>query len=77
MEISIASCSKLSKKDRDRRYRSPQDLAADIDRFLDDKPVLAVPPSQWYLASKYMKRHKTAILTAATILCFLDRGNGV
>ena len=62
---------KAIEKDRDRRYGSPQDLASDIDRFLDDKPVLAVPRSQWYLARKYLRRHKVAILTAATIICML------
>ena len=58
-------------KDRDRRYASPQDLAADIDRFLDDKPVLAVPLSQWYLARKYIRRNRAAILTSAVILSLL------
>ena len=58
-------------KDRDRRYGSPQDLAADIERFLQDQPVLAVPPSQWYLARKYMRRHRAAILMATTIFILL------
>ena len=58
-------------KDRDRRYGSPQELATDIDRFLNDQPVLAVPPSPMYLARKYMRRYKAAILMAATILALL------
>ena len=62
---------KAIEKDRDRRYASPQDLAADIQRFLDDKPVHAVPPSQWYLARKYMRRHKSIILIAVAFLSFL------
>ena len=62
---------KAIEKDRERRYSNPQDLAADIERFLESRPVLAVPPSQWYLARKYMRRHKVAILTAATVLSFL------
>ena len=56
---------KAIEKDRDRRYGNPQDLSSDIGRFLDDKPVLAVPPSQWYLARTYLRRHKTAFVTAA------------
>ena len=59
---------KAIEKDRDRRYGSPYELAADVERFLQDKPVLAVPPNQWYLARKYMRRHKVVILTAAIIL---------
>ena len=62
---------KALEKDRDRRYATPQDLAADVDRFLADQPVLAVPASQLYLARKYMRRHRTAIFTAATILVVL------
>ena len=58
---------KALEKDRDRRYETPKDLAADIERFLSDKPVQAVPPSQLYLARKYFRRHRLAILTAAAI----------
>ena len=58
-------------KDRDLRYGTPQALAADVERFLQDKPVSAVPPSQWYLARKYMCRHKAAILTSVAILVSL------
>ncbi len=62
---------KALEKDRDRRYESPKDLAADIDRFLDDKPVQAVAPSQLYLAKKYYRRNRATILTAATVLTLL------
>ena len=58
---------KAIEKDRDRRYGSPRELVEDIERFLDDKPVAAVAPSVWYLARKYLRRHKVAFFTAATI----------
>ena len=58
---------KALQKDRDQRYDTPRDLAADIDRFLTDQPVLAVPPSQLYLAKKYFRRHRFAILTGSLI----------
>ena len=51
-------------KDRDRRYETPKELATDVERFLNDEPVTAVPPSQLYLARKYFRRHRLAILTA-------------
>ena len=35
-------------KDRTRRYESASDLAADIERYLNDEPVLACPPSWVY-----------------------------
>ena len=62
---------KALEKDRDRRYETPKELAADIDRFLADKPVQAVRPSPLYLARKYMRRHKAAILMATSILTLL------
>ena len=62
---------KALEKDRDRRYASPQDLANDIERFLNEKPVEAVPPSPFYIARKYMRRHKAAIFATATILALL------
>ena len=68
---------KALEKDRDRRYSTPQDLAADVDRFLADQPVLAVPPSSLYLARKYFRRHRFAILTAATMAVALLAAAGV
>ena len=62
---------KALEKDRDRRYESPKELAADIDRFLTDKPVQAVPPSPFYLARKYSQRHRAAIITVAGIVSLL------
>ena len=62
---------KSLEKDRERRYGTPQDLSADVDRYLNDQPVLAVPASQWYLARKYFDRHRGAILTAAAVIGLL------
>ena len=62
---------KALEKDRERRYGTPQDFAADIDRYLNDQPVMAVPASQLYLARKYVDRHRAAILTAAAVIGLL------
>ena len=62
---------KALEKDRERRYESPKELAADVDRFLADQPVEAVPPSSWYWARKYFRRHRLAILTAAAFVASL------
>ena len=67
---------KALEKDRDHRYETPKDLAADIDRFLNDEPVQAVPPSSFYLARKYMRRHRMAILTATFVLALLLAATG-
>ena len=63
---------KCLEKDRRRRYESASMLAADIQRFLDDIPVLASPPSATYWLKKFVIRHRvgvaTTILVSAAIL---------
>ena len=39
---------KALEKDRNRRYETASALAADVQRYLDDEPVLACPPSALY-----------------------------
>jgi non-specific serine/threonine protein kinase/serine/threonine-protein kinase len=58
-------------KDRTRRYDSPQELAADIERHLRDQPVLAGPPSMAYRAKKFVRRHKVGVGVAAAGLAVL------
>ena len=62
---------KALQKDREQRYESPKEIVADIERFLKDEPVQAVPPSPVYLARKYFQRNRAAILTAAVIVSLL------
>jgi serine/threonine protein kinase/tetratricopeptide (TPR) repeat protein len=49
-------------KTRERRYASVSDLAADIQRHLEDRPVLASPPSRLYRGRKFLRRHRLAAL---------------
>lgn len=51
---------KALEKDRERRYDSPGELAADLLRFLEGRPILARPPGTAYLLGRYAKRHKAA-----------------
>jgi serine/threonine protein kinase/tetratricopeptide (TPR) repeat protein len=62
---------KALEKDRARRYASPAELGADIQRHLDDEPVLAGPPSAMYRASKFVRRHRFGVLSGATVLVLL------
>jgi hypothetical protein len=58
---------KALEKDRTRRYESVHALAADVQRYLRDEPVLACPPSNWYRFSKLARRHKAALTTAGLL----------
>jgi eukaryotic-like serine/threonine-protein kinase len=62
---------KALEKDRNRRYGSPSDLSADIQRHLQNEPVVAHPPSPGYLAAKYFRRHTFGVLTAAAAALLL------
>jgi WD40 repeat protein len=54
-------------KDRNRRYESARDFAADVRRFLDDEPVQAGPRSWAYQAAKFVRRHRAAVAVASIL----------
>jgi non-specific serine/threonine protein kinase/serine/threonine-protein kinase len=62
---------KALEKDRERRYVSPSELAADIERYLHHKPVEARPASVAYRARKYVRRHRVAVAVAASLIVLL------
>jgi serine/threonine protein kinase/Tfp pilus assembly protein PilF len=50
----------------ERRYASASELADDVERHLEAKPVSAHPPSGWYRTRKFVRRHRGSVaLTAA------------
>jgi non-specific serine/threonine protein kinase/serine/threonine-protein kinase len=53
----------------DRRYGTVGELAADLDRYLSGRPVLAHPPSLRYRLGKLIRRHRAAFAgaTVATV----------
>jgi len=59
---------KALEKDRNRRYESASALAADVQRYLQDEPVQACPPSLRYRVGKFLRKHRTGVLTAAALL---------
>jgi tetratricopeptide (TPR) repeat protein/serine/threonine protein kinase len=58
-------------KDRSRRYESASDFARDVQRYLDDEPVLACPPSMSYRLGKFLRRNRTALAVTTLVLFFL------
>jgi tetratricopeptide (TPR) repeat protein/serine/threonine protein kinase len=58
---------KALEKDRTRRYETASAVARDIERYLNDEPVEACPPSAAYRLRKFARRNKTR-LTMASVL---------
>jgi serine/threonine protein kinase/Flp pilus assembly protein TadD len=60
-------------KERDERYETAGDLADDLRRFLEERPVTARRPSVLLKAAKWARRHRplvlaTAVLTGLTVI---------
>ena len=69
---------KTLEKDRNRRYETAKDFAADVQRYLDDEPVQACPPSAGYRLRKFARRNKAAVAVAGLVLFFLVlMGSGI
>jgi serine/threonine protein kinase len=62
---------KTLEKDRNRRYETASGFAADVQRYLNDEPVQAWPPSRGYRLRKFARRNKALISTAALIAAVL------
>jgi serine/threonine protein kinase len=65
---------KCLEKDRNRRYETASALAADVQRYLRDEPVLAGPPGAGYRIRKFVRRHRKPVLAAALVLFALVAG---
>jgi serine/threonine protein kinase/Tfp pilus assembly protein PilF len=55
-------------KEPERRYARAQDLADDLRRFLEDKPIKARRPTLWEHAAKWSRRHRYLVIAAAAML---------
>jgi serine/threonine-protein kinase len=67
-------CLKCLQKSPARRYASAQDLADDLHRFLDGKPVLARPVGMVVRAGKWARRRPTLATLLAVLLVALGTG---
>jgi eukaryotic-like serine/threonine-protein kinase len=61
-------------KDRTRRYETVNGLALDLQRYLDNEPVRARPPSVRYRAAKFVRRNRSAVGAAAVAAVALLAG---
>ena len=62
---------KALEKERDRRYGTPMELAADIERYLNHEPIVARPASTPYRVGKYVRRHRVGVTVAAALVLLL------
>jgi eukaryotic-like serine/threonine-protein kinase len=58
---------KSLEKERSRRYETANGIARDIERYLNDQPVEACPPSASYRFRKFARRNRVA-LTSMTLV---------
>jgi non-specific serine/threonine protein kinase/serine/threonine-protein kinase len=65
---------KALEKDKERRYASAADLAADIRRHLEDQPILAQSPSAVYQMHKFARRHKALVAGVTAVFVVLVAG---
>jgi serine/threonine protein kinase len=56
---------KALEKDRERRYGTSSALAADLENYLQNRPVEARPASAAYRVRKYVRRHAVAVAVAS------------
>ncbi|MDG5814113.1 serine/threonine-protein kinase [Chitinispirillales bacterium ANBcel5] len=61
---------KAMAKDSANRYQSMQEFKEDINRYQRGEPVMAQPPSLWYLSRRFLKRHWAPLVIFAIILAF-------
>ena len=62
---------KALEKMRERRYASVTELAADLQRYVENRPVLASSAGRLYRARKFLRRHRAAAFGAAAALALI------
>jgi aminoglycoside phosphotransferase (APT) family kinase protein len=65
---------KALERDRSRRYQSAAELAADIERYLRDEPIVARPAGTWYQLRKFARRNRMLVGAAAVVFVVLVLG---
>ena len=65
-------CLTALRREPQRRYQSAEQMAADLDRHVNNQPVLARPDSVSYRLGKFARRHRVGVAsTSAGLLSFL------
>lgn len=64
-------------KDRTRRYQTANGLAMDVQRFLENEPVVACPPSRVYRLQKLVRRNRATFIAGVMVAGALIVGTSV
>jgi serine/threonine protein kinase len=56
------------RKNRGERYQSAAELAEDVGNYLEGRALRAGPPSVWYQARKFVRRHRSGVLVSGVVL---------
>src|SRR5207237_7575458 len=65
---------KALEKDRNRRYETASAFAGDVQRYLQDEPVQACPPSAGYRIRKFVRRNRKFLAVAAAFVLLMTAG---
>jgi serine/threonine protein kinase len=68
---------KALEKDRKRRYETANGLAVDVQRHLNNEPVMARPPSRLYRFRKLVRRNRVMFAAGAVVTVALVAGLGM
>jgi non-specific serine/threonine protein kinase/serine/threonine-protein kinase len=66
--------SKALEKEKNRRYQTATELAADIRHYLADEPVVARPASTFYKLRKFSRRNRAVVAGVAAVFVVLVAG---
>jgi serine/threonine protein kinase len=68
---------KCLEKDRTRRYETANGVALDIQRYLNNEPITARPPSATYRFWKMVRRNKLGFVAATAVVLAILAGMGL